>query len=355
MMELNDRDVNVIIETLRRNNYQSTVIHDILRTAWGEKVIGVRRIQKVVKQFEEGTRTSFDRKTGSGRKRDNRRDAASDQINELVREDGKITTRELADICKMSQTMVYKILTEDLQFKCLSDKWIPHLLSDNHKAQRVRCCTDMLQLFNDTRNIRRYLVVTDEKYFFSSPLGNSVTRKSWVPPDGDRIEIPKRMSVDKKFLALVAVNFAGLSHFKILPRYETVDSEKYVAFLEEVITTFNSYELIRDRRSVNWASCFLMQDNARPHVSRQTLQFLERKQCTLVKQPVYSPDTNICDRMLFPKLEMKRSQITFETEEELQQYLTHQLNDLTPQIMEHEFDILQIHLRNIIDNNGNYT
>ena len=239
-------------------------------------------------------------------------------------------------------------------WKCLSDKWVPHTLTDGHKAERVQCCENLLQTFTRNRNIKRYLIVTDEKWFYGKPLGNIVTRKSWVPPDGDRCEVAKRMTVEMKFLALVAVSFGSLHHFKVLNRHETVNSEVYTQFLDEAINKFNSYELRVQRRSVSWDTCILMHDNATPHTSLFTTQFLQHKGCTLIRQPPYSPDVNICDRMVFPKAEMKRSGITFHEPNDVVEYLHKEFQTLTEQVMDHEFDMLTLHLRNVIDNNGNY-
>ena len=68
-MEINARDVNLIIETLRRNNYKSTDIHRILTTAWGDEVISVRQVQRISKEYEDGNRVDFKRKPDSGKKR----------------------------------------------------------------------------------------------------------------------------------------------------------------------------------------------------------------------------------------------------------------------------------------------
>ena len=47
----------------------------------------------------------------------------------------------------------------------------------------------------------------------------------------------------------------------------------------------------------------LIQDNARPHVSALTLQFFQEMNIRLLKQPAYSPDCNLCDRYIFPRME----------------------------------------------------
>ena len=197
-MEVTVKDIKVIIETLRRNEFKGTDIHNIITVAWGEDKISIRQVQRIMKEFEDNIRPNFERKEGSGRKKDPERIAKVGEVERLMVDNPKLTTREVGELLEMSHQMVFHILRNDLHWKCLSDKWVPHDLTENHKQQRIECCERMLEVFEE-RNIKRYLVVTDEKYFFDKPIGNEVTRKSWVTPDGDSQQISKRMSVDKSF------------------------------------------------------------------------------------------------------------------------------------------------------------
>ena len=353
-MELSTADVNMLVETLRRNDFKATEIHSIIAKAWGEEVITGRQVQRIAKEFAEGRRTSFGRKEGSGRKRDPARERYAADIENALRENHKCTVRQLAETFDISHDMVHTIITEDLKWVCKSDKWIPHVLSLDHKDMRVECGQKILTKLTEDRNIMRKLIITDEKWFYQRPIGNSVTRRSWVPPDGYRAEIAKRMTVDKKFMVLMAVTFTGLYNFQILGNGETVNSEVYTNFLKNCINKFSSYDLQVTRQSIDWHTCILMHDNAKPHDSNHTRTFLQTRNCQLLKQPYYSPDYNICDRFIFPLLEMRRSKIHFDDINSLNAYLEVQLSSIQPAILSHEFDMLQIHIQAVIDNNGNY-
>jgi len=65
-MDISTRDINLIIETLRRNEYKASDIHSIIATAWGEDKISLRRVQEVSKQYKEGVKVDFGKKAGSG-------------------------------------------------------------------------------------------------------------------------------------------------------------------------------------------------------------------------------------------------------------------------------------------------
>lgn len=354
MMEISKRDVNLMIEFLRRNDIKAAEIHRMLQTAWGDQYdMSERRVREIVKEFSDGERTSFERIAGSGRRQSDTRLVLVDRVREEIKEDPHLSCRRLATNHGVSRQMIYDILTVDLGLVSVSDRYVPHKLSDFNKQNRVTCCKEILKAMN-TRTIKRRLVHTDEKWFYSRSMGSPSTRSSWVSPDGDYPTTPRRTPMDKKMMALIACNFEGLSYSKVLEVGETVNSEVYITFLEEAFAAFNIYELRQMGKAVIWETAVLYHDNARPHVSAATNQFLDAKNCVRLRQPPYSPDTNILDRFVFPKLEMERSSIQFDTTEQLRQFLREGLQRNTEQMLSRQFEKLRMHYQNVIDHDGNY-
>ena len=97
-----------------------------------------------------------------------------------------------------------------------------------------------------------------------------------------------------------------------------------------------------------------MQDNARPHVSRHTISFLERRNVRLLRQSPYSPDLNLCDQMIFPMLEMRRHDTNLENEAELKAFLEVSLSTLSAEVMKREADKLLNHCDAVISVSGEY-
>ena len=60
-MELTHDRKLCLIESLRSCNTSAIEIHKIVETAWPNEAGTVRIIQKIVKSFKDGERTSFDR------------------------------------------------------------------------------------------------------------------------------------------------------------------------------------------------------------------------------------------------------------------------------------------------------
>ena len=176
-------EINCVIETLRRNGIKSTQIHEIITTAWGD-ILSIRRIQEIAKSFSDGTRNEFIRKEGSGRKSSDLRVEITSKVKEQLEENNKLTIRELSEEFDTSKDTIYRILKEDLNMISVSSKWVPHCLKQENLNQRIECAQTLIDELSK-RNSNRYVVVTDEKWFYWKPLGNQMTRKCWVSASGD--------------------------------------------------------------------------------------------------------------------------------------------------------------------------
>lgn len=353
-MEIKSSDVNLIVETLRRAQFKGTQIHNIISTAWGD-VISVRRVQKIMKEFEDGERTDFDRQLGSGRLKSQKRVDLIPLISEELATNKRLTCMELALMFDTNHRMIYDIITQDLDLISVRDKWVPHTLTEVNKEARVNCCTELIDTLS-RRNIHRNLVVVDEKWFYARPIGCAQSRRSWTGADeaGDRDHTPKRSTMEKKFMAIVAVNFEGLFFFRILERNQTVDSELYTDFLDDAAASFREQTLVNARTAVFWENMRLMHDNARPHVSIHTRNFLQEKNVRLVHQSAYSPDLNLCDRMIFPMLEMKRNKMELPDRNVLSHFLTEALTNLSLDSMRQQAVKLSDHCRKVVAAHGDY-
>ena len=71
----------------------------------------------------------------------------------------------------------------------------------------------------------------------------------------------------------------------------------------------------------------LQHDNAKPHTALVTATHIEEMNIRLLRQPPYSPDLNMCDSYIFPRLESIRDD--FESGDDLKQFFTNELPNFT--------------------------
>jgi hypothetical protein len=347
-MECSKKNQYFLIETLRRNEFNATQIHTILYTAWPDECLSVQQIRKLSQQFGQGDRDSFERKQGSGRPKSDIRVDSVAAVTRLVREDSSITVRQISAELQLSHSMVHGILTDDIELIWFHTKWVPHTLTERNKAIRVERCEDLLDSYA-SRLTMSNLVTIDEKFFYCRKLQPRHVIGNWVTAGGDEKvrQTARRSNMEKKFLAIVAVSQRGEHYHEVLPRNESIDSNRYIEFLinlEAFLRNLPNPILPENMR--------LQHDNARPHTSRATTAHIEARNIRLLRQPPYSPDLNLCDRYIFPRLEALRDD--FDSLADVNEFLTRDLPYFTHNRMKIALQENVKHIRTVIDNDGNY-
>jgi hypothetical protein len=232
---------------------------------------------------------------------------------------------------------------------CVTGKWVPHLLNETQKENRLNGCK-VLRKELSRLDMMEHLVVVDEKWVYNRPVGKKMTNKCWVTPDGDRPQIPKRMTVEQKRMIVCAATFSGHFHVDVLPRGCSVNGEYYVGFLKRTMRKFSR----RTTNPIEWNNLVLMHDNARPHVASSVKVFLDLKGVKMLQQPPYSPDLNFCDRFLFRNFEQFRSDIHFESDEALVSCVTKHFLSHSHDLLLHEYEKLKTHVLAVINAQGAY-
>jgi len=83
----------------------------------------------------------------------------AEKVNKLVMNDRRLSVCFIAESVGVSTGRVHLILMENLLMKKVSARWVPQMLSDAQKANRVDASTSPLHLFNDNPDnfISRFL------------------------------------------------------------------------------------------------------------------------------------------------------------------------------------------------------
>ena len=109
--------------------------------------------------------------------------------------------------------------------------------------------------------------------------------------------VPKLGRTCGKVMCTVFFDTEGIVSIDFLPKGETINSTRYISSLKKAIRAVS-----RKRPMKRGHRFMLHQNNARPHVSRETMTFLEVQKTTTVKYPPYSPDLAPADLFLFPRM-----------------------------------------------------
>ena len=135
-----------------------------------------------------------------------------EKIHEMVLADRKVKVREIVDAIGISYGSVVSILNDQLGLRKLSARWVPRLLSIDHKRKRVTASKDCLELINRNLNefLRRFVTVDETWIHYCT--------KQWVSPGEPA---PKKAKVSfsaNKVMATVFWDARGIIHIGYLQK-----------------------------------------------------------------------------------------------------------------------------------------
>lgn len=220
----------------------------------------------------------------------------------LVRDDPRITYRDIENILGISSVSVHTILHEHLGTRKLCCRWIPRLLSETEKEARVDWCREMRLRFENGRSRRVSEIVTgDETWIYQYDPESKKRSSVWVFPDGQLpTKLQRPRNIGKK---MVASFFSRSGHLatSMLENCRSVNSEWYTT-----VALPKVFKAVQERRpKTGLRGMMLHHDNASSHSSLRTKAFIQESGIETLPHPPYSPDLAPCDFFLFPTIKDK--------------------------------------------------
>ena len=90
----------------------ATEIHFELNEAWKDRAPSLQTVQRWMKDFDEGTRTSLADGPRSGCPRSTRTEELSNQVADLIKDDPHLSSRDIAEqlSCNQSKSFAFSLL-----------------------------------------------------------------------------------------------------------------------------------------------------------------------------------------------------------------------------------------------------
>ena len=292
------QEQRVIIRFLHLRGVQPIEIHRQLIETCGEDVMDVKNVRSWVRQFKEG-RTSCENELKAPKPRTSRSGNMIMQAEELVMADRRITVEQIANTLDISVGSAQTILHEDLKMTKVSARWVPRMLTDEHKAARVAMCQSMLARdFGMNGAFFSSIVTMDETWM---PFFNPETKRQsaqWKhigspPPKKFRVTA----SADKMMVAIFW-DSDGVILTHCIPKGNTVTAALYKDVLQQKFLP-----AFQKKRPERTSAIVFHHDNAPPHRAALLQKFFQDNNFELVPHAPYSPDLAPSDFWLFSDYE----------------------------------------------------
>lgn len=291
---------------------------------------GYKTVKKWVNSFRRATYTCAD-KDRSGRKKT----ISDDDLLSYLTENPLAVTSEIAEHFGYAPCNIHRRLSK-LNYRYKFDKWVPHMLNEANKRNRVEMCKQLQEkqsvdpflqyvslftllvfTFCDIYNLRFRTVITgDEKWVWHD---NTKRLRHWRKKgdaEGEKICVPKRDIHARKTMLIVFWDVNGVVHREYLPRGMTITADYYCNVLDRLDLAIKT-----TRPWLEGEKIFFQHDNARPHTAVVTKQKLAQLGWNVLPHPPYSPDLAPSDYYLFRPLSIKLKGAVFRDEFEMMEFI----------------------------------
>ncbi|CAF1455264.1 unnamed protein product [Rotaria sp. Silwood1] len=185
------------IKTRTALNIQARIIHDELYSVYGDQAPSLRTVERWSKLFRDGREELED----TARPRRPITETTSEnieQIRQLIDDDPYLTIEELQEQTDLSYGTIHRIITNHLNLRKITARYIPKDLTDFQRAERVRICKENLSKFQQGTWRLCDIITGDESWFYHKQIGRKSSNAAWVrrgdPPPTVVRQIPMRAS-----------------------------------------------------------------------------------------------------------------------------------------------------------------
>ena len=240
-----------------------------------------------------------------------------------------------------------KFILNKIGFKKINLKYVPHDLTPNQKKDRKFYSKEILLLLKKNQKQNYNNIVTgDESWFFFYNPQKSI----WSDKKTENPKIISKKNYQKKILLTIFFSPSGFHVIDELPE-KTKFNSSY--FCDNIITPLEKY-FINRRPKTGTKNIFIHFDNAKPHISQYTKNFIFSKKFNLIKHPPYSPDISPYDFWLFGFIKEKLKGNTFGTREELMDKIKEILSEIKKEVILKVYEEWKMRLKEVIRTDGEY-
>ena len=181
-----------------RLNVDSKQIFNELCGIYGPQTISMRTIFRWVKAFKAG-KFSVEDATSPGRPKTSVTKANIADVKIVIEQDARLSVKDIASYTGISEGSVQTILKKRLDLRKVCARWVPHLLTEKQKTQRLKCARELLKSYKGCNSrVISNLLTGDEACVHMFGPQRRADNKQWERKDQKRPCIAKRTISSKK-------------------------------------------------------------------------------------------------------------------------------------------------------------
>lgn len=215
-------EVRSVIRFLNAKGQNAADIHRELCAIYGPTVMSEGKVRQWCREFREGRSNVHDDER-SGRP-SVQTDDLVERVNEKVRSNRRFTITELAKkFPEVFAKTVHRIVTDKLGYHKLCARWVPKMLTDAHKEQRMTAARDFLARWGQDGDDLFSHIVTGDETWISYATGESKQQSmQWRHSGSPKAKKFKQTPSVHKIMATVFWDQKGVILVKFLEPGRTI-------------------------------------------------------------------------------------------------------------------------------------
>ncbi|GFY25211.1 histone-lysine N-methyltransferase SETMAR [Trichonephila clavipes] len=158
-----DCEIRSVIRFLTAKNVSAAEIHRQISDVYGPNAMSSSKVRKWVRAFKDGRENVHDEPRSS--QPSVITDDLVNAVDEKIREDRRFTISTLAlEFPNVGRTTLHKVVSEKLKFIKLCARWVPRLLTEEHKLERMACALVFLDRYKEGDQFLERIVIGDETW-----------------------------------------------------------------------------------------------------------------------------------------------------------------------------------------------
>jgi len=164
------------------------------------------------------------------------------------------------------QGLLYDIVSSHLSYRKVCARWVPKMLTEEHKKQRVASAlTSLMRLHKEGDGTLSHIVTGDETWVSHIIPESKQQSLHWKLTGCLKRKKFKQTISTRKIMCTVFWDRQGVLLVEFLPQGTTINSAVYCEMLKKL-----RHAIQNKRRGMLSASILLLHDNIRPHSAVQT-------------------------------------------------------------------------------------
>ncbi|UYV77106.1 hypothetical protein LAZ67_14003324 [Cordylochernes scorpioides] len=267
-----------------KNGFKGADIFWMLQTAYGDAVMSRRRVFEWYKRFKEGREETADNEC-YGRPSISTTPEKVDKVLELVREERRMTVREVAEEAGISFGLTQSKMENILGVRRLNAVLVPKDLTFDQKNARKETASLNLEATGDDPELLKRVITGDETWIYGFDSETTQQASEWcfknVPRPKKARKAPSKVNV----MLTVFFDYQGIFHHEFQQQGSTITADSYLGVLRRL------REAIKQKRPELWRSksWILLHDNAPAHTELKISKFLQDHSTSVFPQPPTVP------------------------------------------------------------------